>query len=41
MSEKIENHKEHLALLVAKSNTGAPADIKNLMDYLILYKNSG
>lgn len=42
MAEKvITNHKVHLKQLIAKANSDRPADIKELVDYLILAHASG
>jgi hypothetical protein len=40
MSEKINNHTEHLKLLQVRSQSGKSDDIKELVDYLIRCKNS-
>ena len=39
-SLKIKNHKEHLANLILRSETNSSDAIKDLVDYLMLYKGS-
>lgn len=39
-SLKIKNHKEHLQTLIHRADSDSPAAIKDLVDYLLLYKGS-
>jgi SMC interacting uncharacterized protein involved in chromosome segregation len=39
-SEKIKNHKEHLTKLIVQAETDSADSIKDLVDYLMLYKGS-
>ena len=34
---RIEDHSKHLRELLAKANTNKPEDIKELIDYIVLY----
>ena len=39
-SQKIKNHKEHLHKLIVRAETDSTDAIKDLIDYLMLYKGS-